>query len=65
MLDALVTGTTTPEVLADLARGRLRKKLPALRQALVGPFRAHHAPFSVAPQGGHEEADAGRMTAPA
>ncbi len=43
MLDALVAGTTDPEVLADLARGRLRKKLPALRQALLGHFRAHHA----------------------
>ena len=43
MLDALVAGTTDPEVLADLARGRLRKKLPALRQALVGHFRPHHA----------------------
>jgi transposase len=30
-------------VLADLARGTLRKKLPALRQALVGHFRPHHA----------------------
>ncbi len=29
--------------MADLARGRLRKKLPALRQALVGRFRGHHA----------------------
>src|SRR5262249_40576459 len=36
MLEALVTGTTDPEVLADLARGRLRRKLPALRQALAG-----------------------------
>jgi transposase len=43
MLRALVAGTTDPVVLADLARGRLRKKLPALRQALVGRFRAHHA----------------------
>src|ERR1044072_9416753 len=32
MLDALVTGTTDPEVLADLAKGRLRQKIPALRQ---------------------------------
>jgi transposase len=31
MLDALVAGTTDPGVLADLARGRLRTKLPALR----------------------------------
>jgi transposase len=42
-LDALVAGTTDPVVLADLARGKLRKKLPALRQALSGQFRAHHA----------------------
>jgi len=43
MLDARVAGTTDPEVLADLARGQLRQKLPALRQALVGRFRSHHA----------------------
>jgi transposase len=43
MLSALVQGTTNPDVLADLARGRLRTKLPALRQALVGRFRPHHA----------------------
>lgn len=42
MLEALVGGTTDPDVLADLARGRLRKKLPALRQALAGRFRTHH-----------------------
>ncbi len=43
MLAALVHGTTDPAVLADLARGKLRKKLPALRQALAGRFRPHHA----------------------
>jgi transposase len=43
MLDALVEGTTDPEVLTNLARGKLRAKLPALRQALAGRFRAHHA----------------------
>ena len=43
MLDALVAGTTDPEVLADLARGKLRKKLPALREALEGRFDALHA----------------------
>jgi transposase len=43
MLDALVHGTTDPEVLADLAKGRLRAKLPALREALVGRFDDVHA----------------------
>lgn len=43
MLTALVQGTTDPAVLADLARGRLRKKLPELRRALAGRFRQHHA----------------------
>src|SRR5204863_7882387 len=43
MLDALVTGTTDPHVLADLARGQLRKKLPALREALAGRFEPEHA----------------------
>ena len=43
MLEALVSGTTAPDVLADLARGALRKKLLALRQALAGRLRSHHA----------------------
>src|SRR4029453_14842531 len=43
MLEALAQGTTDPVVLAELARGRLRGKLPALRVALAGRFRTHHA----------------------
>ncbi|MGH3994837.1 MAG: IS110 family transposase, partial [Pseudonocardiaceae bacterium] len=43
MLDALVAGTTDPELLAELARGKLRKKIPALREALEGRFEALHA----------------------
>jgi transposase len=43
MLDALVSGTTDPEVLADLAKGRLREKIPALKEALEGHFSNHHA----------------------
>jgi transposase len=43
MLDALVQGTTDPEVLADLAKGRMRAKIAALREALEGRFDAHHA----------------------
>src|SRR5499427_8918134 len=43
MLRALIAGTTDPLVLANLARGRLRQKLPELRRALQGRFRSHHA----------------------
>ncbi|MGZ6590164.1 MAG: IS110 family RNA-guided transposase [Solirubrobacteraceae bacterium] len=43
MLDALCEGTTDPEILAELAKGRLRAKLPALREALEGRFDTHHA----------------------
>jgi transposase len=43
MLEALLAGTTDPTVLAELARGRLRRKLPALQQALHGHFRPQHA----------------------
>ncbi|MGH8937276.1 MAG: IS110 family transposase [Acidimicrobiia bacterium] len=43
MLDAMVSGTTDPEVLAELARGLLRKKLPALKEALEGRFSRRHA----------------------
>ncbi len=43
MLDALIAGTTDPQVLAELARGRLRAKLPALREALEGRFDHLHA----------------------
>jgi transposase len=42
MLDALVGGTRDPEVLAELARGRLRKKIPALERALRGRFGPTH-----------------------
>jgi transposase len=38
MLDALVRCTTDPDVLAELARGRLRAKIPALKRALGEPF---------------------------
>ena len=43
MLDALVQGTTDPEVLADLAQGKLRAKIPALQEALEGRFDDEHA----------------------
>ena len=43
MLGALIAGERDPQVLAELAKGALRKKLPELRHALRGRFGAHHA----------------------
>jgi transposase len=42
MLRAMVAGSRDPEALAELAQGALRKKLPALREALTGRFGSHH-----------------------
>ncbi len=42
MLEALVAGTHDSNVLAELARGQLRKKIPDLRKALVGWFSPTH-----------------------
>jgi transposase len=42
MLAALVAGNMTPTAMAELARGRLRAKVPALEQALTGLVRSHH-----------------------
>jgi transposase len=43
MLEELCQGNNDPKALAELAKGKLRKKLPALRQALEGRFSNHHA----------------------
>jgi transposase len=43
MLDALVSGTTDPTALAELAKGKLRAKIPALQEALEGRFDSLHA----------------------
>jgi transposase len=42
MLEAVVKGATDPEILAELARGRLRQKLPQLQEALDGRVEPHH-----------------------
>ncbi len=42
MLDAIVGGEQDAAVLADLARGRLRAKLPELRRALDGRVKPYH-----------------------
>lgn len=43
MLRALLGGERDPEVLAELAKGMLRKKIPDLQRALRGRFGEHHA----------------------
>jgi transposase len=43
MLRALIAGERDPEALAELAKGKLRKKIPELRRALQGRFGDHHA----------------------
>jgi transposase len=42
MIAALIAGETDPGPLAELARGRLRGKKPALREALEGRVTEHH-----------------------
>jgi transposase len=43
MIEALIAGERNPEVLAQMARTRLRRKIPQLREALTGHFEDHHA----------------------
>ena len=43
MLDALIAGQRDPAELAELAKRRLRSKIPALTEALTGRFTEHHA----------------------
>lgn len=42
MLEGLLAGQSDPEVLAGLARGRLKAKRAELQEALVGTMQAHH-----------------------
>src|SRR3954467_1084955 len=48
ILDALLAGISDPVQLAELARGRLRAKIPALQEALRGCFRVEHHGILVA-----------------
>jgi transposase len=43
MMAALIGGQRDPQALAQLARSRLRRKIPALQEAFVGRFSDHHA----------------------
>jgi len=52
MLAEIVDGSTDAAALADLARGRMRSKIPALKQALTGRVGDHHR-FLLAKQLAH------------
>ena len=43
MIEALIDGERRPAVLADLAKGKMRAKIPDLALALEGRFGDHHA----------------------
>jgi transposase len=42
IIEALIAGETDAEKMAQMARGRMRQKIPQLRQALVGNVTDHH-----------------------
>jgi transposase len=43
MIETLIEGDTTPERLAELAKGRMRAKIPALIEALENRWEPHHS----------------------
>ena len=43
MMSALIAGERSPAALAQLARSSMRRKIPALQEALTGHFTDHHA----------------------
>jgi transposase len=43
MLAAMLAGQRDPEILARMAHGRMRRKIPQLQEALTGQFTGHHA----------------------
>jgi hypothetical protein len=54
MLEALISGDRDPAGLADLAKRRLRSKIPELTEALTGRFNEHHAFLGPQPASGAE-----------
>jgi transposase len=42
MLEAMIQGEGDPQRLAELAVGRLREKIPQLKEALLGEIQEHH-----------------------
>jgi len=43
IIEAMIAGERDPKVLAQMAKGKLRPKIPQLEEALAGHFGAHHA----------------------
>ena len=43
MMEALIEGDKTPQEMAQMAKGVLRRKIPQLEISLEGSFTAHHA----------------------
>jgi transposase len=55
ILEALLGGQDDPAMLAELAKGRLRPKIPALREALTHRFRGEHHGLLIAQMLAHVE----------
>ena len=49
IIEALIAGQRDPAALAELAKGKLRPKIPQLTEALAGHFGAHHAMVAAHP----------------
>ena len=58
IIDALIAGKRDSTVLAELAKGRVRSKIPQLRDALAGRFKEHHALLCQAMLAPVDQADA-------
>ncbi|MDQ6837226.1 MAG: hypothetical protein M3137_02495 [Actinomycetota bacterium] len=58
MIDALIAGVRDPAVLAEMAKGRMRSKIPELTDALAGRFNSHHALLCKAMLARIDQADA-------
>jgi transposase len=43
MIEALIAGERDADVLAEMAKGRMRSKIPQLQDAMAGRFNEHHA----------------------
>lgn len=62
MLAGLIAGEVDPEVLAQLAKGKMRSKIPDLVEALTGHFDADHARLAAAMLGRLDRVEAALAT---